>query len=358
MKVVFFNSCKNWGGGEKWHHEVAVALQKNEFNVILFSNKGSLLFKKAQQDHVPVLPVKVSARSFLNPFRLWRLVNQFRKLNPDAVILNLSADVKFAGIAAWLAGVKTIIYRRGSAIPIKNTFLNRFLFRKIITHVIANSVETANTIVVNNQNLFDFNKIKVIYNGIDIDAYGEIYSGDNSEPVIGNLARLSKQKGQDYLINLANGLKNKGYRFKLLIGGSGELEGELKEKVQKLNLETHVKFVGFVDNIPGFFNSIDLFVFPSIWEGFGFSIIEAKLMQKPVVAFNVSSNPEVIRDHVDGFLVPAFNEDELLSKVELLISDAEKRKNMGQNGRNDVVSRFSKDKMIATVKAYLYEIVG
>jgi len=362
MKIAFYNSCKKWGGGEKWHHEVAVSLFSEGFDVMVFANKSSLLYSKVVSDHTPIAPVKVSSLSFLNLPKLFKQALFFRKLNIDVIVLNLSADVKFAGIAARLAGVKNIIYRRGSAIPIKNSFFNRFLFKRIITNVLANSNETAQTILVNNNNLFSKDKIKVIYNGIDInafcgDSFSPVYSENNNELVLGNLARLSKQKGQKYLINLANALRKKGLNFKLLIGGSGELETELKMMVKQLKLESHVKFVGFVEQAQDFLSSIDIFVFPSVWEGFGFSIIEAKYMEKPVVAFRISSNPEVICDNVDGFLVEPFDEDDFLKKVECLLLDEELRLKMGKAGKLDVENRFTKNAMINSFKHYLEEII-
>ena len=94
-----------------------------------------------------------------------------RKENIGTIIINLSSDLKVAGIAAKLAGVRNIIYRRGSAIAIRDTWLNRFLYREVVTEIIANSEETARTILQNNQKLVPEEKIKVIYNGIDLEVY-------------------------------------------------------------------------------------------------------------------------------------------------------------------------------------------
>ncbi len=80
--------------------------------------------------------------------------------------MNLSADMKVAGMAAKLAGVKRIIYRHGSAIPTRNSLINRFLFRKVFDKVLANSFETKRTILANNASLIDPSKIRVIYNAL------------------------------------------------------------------------------------------------------------------------------------------------------------------------------------------------
>ena len=70
-----------------------------------------------------------------------KIYTLLKKYAIHSIILNLPSDLKVGGIAAKLAGVKQIIYRRGTALAVRNTFLNRFLFRYIISRIIANSVE-------------------------------------------------------------------------------------------------------------------------------------------------------------------------------------------------------------------------
>lgn len=358
MKVVFFNSCKKWGGGEKWHSEMALGLKEKGHQVLAFATKNSPLYEQLTRSAIETIPITISNISLLNPLKYIKLSLQLKKLNPDAILLNMSIDIKIAGVAAKHAGIKNIIYRRGSAIPIRNTCLNRLLFKKNITHIIANSQETAKTILQHNTNLFPKSKIKIIYNGIDTQAYlnqdsKPIYAKQQNEIVLGNLARLSHQKGQEYLVNLAYKLKSEKISFKLLIGGSGESESKLKKLVHQKNLDDCIIFMGFIENPKDFLSSIDIFIFPSIWEGFGYSIIEAKLLKKPVVAFNTSSNPEVICDSIDGFLVDAFNEDLLFSKTLELINNSTLRVNMGEAGYADVVKRFKKSKALTELSSFL-----
>ena len=71
------------------------------------------------------------------------------------------------GQAAKLARIPRIVYRRGSAKPIKNSILNRFLFKDIITHLLANSDKTKQTILAKNKDFSPEQSIKVVYNGIN-----------------------------------------------------------------------------------------------------------------------------------------------------------------------------------------------
>jgi glycosyltransferase involved in cell wall biosynthesis len=267
----------------------------------------------------------------------------------NTIILNLSADLKVAGIAARLAGVQHIIYRRGSAIPIRNTILNRYLFCSIVDEVIANSEETRRTILSKNPKLINSNKIRIIYNGINLEKFDSTpvkyhYQREGDEWIIGNAGRLVKQKGQKYLLDIAEELKNRGYNFKIIIAGEGKMENELKNFVKKRKMENYIKFVGFVDDMKGFMESVDIFILTSIWEGFGYVIVEAMAARTPVVAFDISSNPEIIEDGVTGYLIDPFDTNEMTSKISLLIDNHDLFRLMAKAGRMRVEELFSIDK--------------
>lgn len=353
MTIVFFNSCKKWGGGEKWHFENLAELKNKNIKTVAFANKKSLLHKKFLSLNTKVYPINISTLSLLNPIKLILLYRIFKSLNASTILLNLPADVKVAGPIAKLAGIKNIVYRRGSAIPIKNSISNRFLFKHIVTNILTNSNKTASTILEKNPKLFAKSKIEIIYNGISTNdfinlKYKPIYTKNDDCIILGNLARLSHQKGQADLIKLALDLRAQKINFKILIGGDGELESKLKNEAIIKGVEHEVIFLGFIENAKDFLSSIDIFVFPSRWEGFGFSLVEAKLMKKPIVAYNASSNPEIIQDTIDGYLAKPFDKNDLFEKVQFLINHPQKRKEMGEQGYKDAIQRF--DKSISTNK--------
>lgn len=324
---------------------MAMGLCKQNIKVYAFANPNSLLFKKLNSNNIETFPISISTFSLLNPIKLLKLYFSFKKINAQAIILNLPVDIKVAGSISKLARINNIIYRRGSAIPIKNKLSNRFLFKHIVTNILTNSHETANTVLKNNATLFPKSKIKVIYNGINTlqfvnKAYNPIEQKNNQQIVIGNLARLSYQKGQEDFIPLAKNLIEKNINFKIIIGGIGELESKLKKLIQTNGLSDYIELKGFIDNPKDFLSCIDIFAFPSRWEGFGFSLIEAKLMKKPIVAYETSSNPEIVRNNIDGYLAEPFNISDFNHKILQLINNPKQRQEMGENGFNDTLIRF------------------
>lgn len=357
IDICFFNSTAFWGGGEKWHYDCAEYLHRTGYNVIIACNKNSVLHQKATENGIPVLSVKISNLSFLNPLKKNKIKKALSELNPKTVIINFPADLKVAAPAAKKAGIKNIIYRRGSAIPIKNRYLNRKIFKKYLTGVIANSEETKKSINKNHE-FIDNKKIKVIYNGIDLREFDKkesapVYNNQNSnEIIIGNAGRFVPQKGQIMLIDIFAKIHETVPEVRLLIAGSGKLEDKLKNYVNQKGLKDKVIFTGFTGNIKDFMMSIDLFFLTSLWEGFGYVIVEAMACEKPVMAFDISSNPEIIENNHTGILIKPFEIDKFANRAVTLINNPKELKKMGQAGRERVEKLFRFEKSIEKLIAF------
>ena len=358
-RICFFNSARTWGGGEKWHLDVSTRLHEKGYKTLMITNKKSELHERVQQTDQRHFKVRISNLSFLSIYKIMKLARIFRQERVKTVILNLSADLKAAGIAARLAGVENIIYRRGSAIPISNSALNRFLFKKIVTSVMANSEETKRTITAKNPNMFDPSSIHVIYNGINFKKFLSKkatpfqFRDNDGQVIIGNAGRLVKQKGQKYLLRLAANLLKKNVDFKIVIAGDGPLKNDLMHEARMLGVDKHVHFAGFIEDIKSFMFSIDIFCLTSLWEGFGYVIAEALVCEKPVVAFNTSSNPEIISNHETGFLVDFENMNEFTDRVCWLIENKGLSKEFGARGKKVVQERFRIEETLQHVEDFL-----
>ncbi|PWD99425.1 glycosyltransferase [Marinilabilia rubra] len=356
-KICFLNSVKSWGGGEKWHFDMAKKLNENGYDVIFFCHKKSVLEKKLEETQIPKHSISIGNLSFLNIFKLLFLASLFKKEKIDCLIMNGSSDIKTAGLAAKITNVKRIIYRRGSAIPIRNTFFNRFLFKKVITDVIANSEATKRTINQNNPNMFAPGKIEVIYNGIEINklpSMHEKHRSDEKEIIIGNAARLAPQKGHDLLIEIAKELKTKTSNFKILLAGDGPLRENIERLIEENNLKQNIILLGFQKNIFDFMDSIDIFILTSRWEGFGFVLAEAMLRKKPIVAWNLSSNPELVKPGKNGYLAKPFDIKEFADYVQTLIDTPEERKMFGETGYKFTLENFDMNNSLNKLCHFLH----
>jgi glycosyltransferase involved in cell wall biosynthesis len=229
-----------------------------------------------------------------------------------------------------------------------------------LTHIIANSLETKKTILQNNPRLFPPEKIKVIYNGIDPDSFSGQRGDRPFDPppgkiILGNAGRLVHQKGHDMLLDLANIMAAKGMSFHLYVAGDGPLMDHLLKRRNDLGLEKHVSFLGHVENIHAFMSSLDIFLLTSRWEGFGYVLLEAMACSRPVVCFNVSSNPELIMDGVNGFLVEYDDLSSFAERIAQLAGDPELRLSMGNSGHEILRTRFTHDRSIGELEKFMAE---
>lgn len=357
MKTVcFFNSTKAWGGGEKWHFDIAVRLsQRQGYRVIVFTNKQSELYDRLKKTDLKVFPVSIANLSFLNPLKVNAIAKILREEKVDTIIMNLSSDMKVAGLAAKKAGVKQIVYRRGLAAPIKDKPLNRYLFNQVITDVICNSKDTYKAVYQYDDNFIDPEKVRIIYNGIDLEEYDSrqsktVYEREGDEIVIGNAGRLVEQKGQKHLIEIAKHLKQKNLNFKIVIAGKGELREELENMAKEAGVEDCIHFAGFVEDIKGFMQGLDIFVLTSYWEGFGYVLVEAMACAKPVVAFDMTSNPEVVADNDTGYLTEPKQAEPMAECIYQLVDNIDLRQKMGSQGRQRVEEFFDINRTIREVE--------
>ena len=345
-KICFLNSAKTWGGGEKWHLEVSTYMHNKGYGVLVVTNKESALYDKLQNTNINSVGIKINNFSFLNLFKINALKKILKKHKTDIIVINLSMDLKLGGLAAKKAGVQKIIYGRGSAIPIKNNFLNRFYFKKIVTDVLANSKATKRTVLEKNKKLFPKEKIKVIYNALDCKELSKrktklVYKKvKEHQIVLTSLGRLEYEKNYSFLIYLSKELKNRNIEHKILVGGEGSLKEKLIALSKKLDVNKEIDFLGFINNPKDILLSGDIFVHPSLREGFGYVLAEALLCKKPVIAFNTTSIPEIILHNKSGYVLELNNIKKVADKIELLASNKKLRDDLGEYGHNFVAKSF------------------
>jgi len=346
-KICFFNSYPGWGGGVTFYKTHTAGMKEMGYDVIAISSPDSPLSKFYDEQGIKQWNLKISRRSFANPITIARLVSILKQESIDAIIMTTSEDLKLGAIAAKLAGIPKVIYRRGLAVPIKNKITNRYILKNIVTHIIANSEETKRTVLQNLSKVLAPESVHVIYNGLESaklsklkPAIWEKKGAKENHVVIGNAGRMTVQKGQLQLIPLAKALKAKGHSFTIILAGDGYLRQQIQSEIQANDLSDEIILLGYVEEIERFMSSIDIFVLTSHWEGFGYVLVEAMLQKKPVVGFEVSNIPEIIQDNKNGLLVAHRDIEAMADRIEELMMNPEKRKKFGENGYNFAIENF------------------
>lgn len=152
-------------------------------------------------------------------------------------------------------------------------------------------------------------------------------------PFILSVGRLEARKNFVPLIKAIHHLKNEGLNFSLvLIGGMGWKHEEVIESMKDLGLEENVIFPGYVseEDLVKFYNAADLFVYPSLYEGFGLPPLEAMACGTPVITSNTSSLPEVVGEA--GIMVDPHDDQELTKAMHKVLTNENLSKKLGQKG--------------------------
>jgi glycosyltransferase involved in cell wall biosynthesis len=176
-------------------------------------------------------------------------------------------------------------------------------------------------------------------------------------PVIGTLARLSRQKGLDVLLDAMALLVRERPDARLSIAGGGPLEVELRMHARRLGLDGHVRFEGWVPDGRALLADWDVFVLPSRWEGMPLALLEARAAGLPSVATDVGGAREIIRDGEDGWVVPTEDPASLAAALLDLADDPARRAEWGARARRRAAGEHGLDEMVRRTELHYLEQV-
>lgn len=247
-------------------------------------------------------------------------------------------------VGVWVKKIRKIpliVTLRGADV---NVSLTNSVFRCILRYVVRNSDYVTSN---NRQLLLDIKKlginndIRPIYNGVDVSVfkprnkkYARKKLGLNAnDNVIIYVGWFIERKGVSYLLEAMPSIIKNVKNAKLLLVGEGMLENELRSIVKGLNMQNNVVFAGAKgpDEISSYLNAADVLVLPSLSEGLPNVVLEAMASSLPVVATKVSGTPEVVKDGMTGYLVPAKDSKSLADKTAKLLNDSKLTAKMGKN---------------------------
>lgn len=145
-----------------------------------------------------------------------------------------------------------------------------------------------------------------------------------------------------------------------IVGGKGGAYPTLKKLARDLKIENNVVFEGLVplSRLKDLYNQCDIFVLPSLHEGFPTVCAEAQACEKPVVSTNVASMPEVIENMKSGILVSPRDPEELADAIIKLLENKEIRAKMGKFGREVIANNFSRDVRKAKLSRMLESVAA
>ncbi len=213
-------------------------------------------------------------------------------------------------------------------------------------------------------------RIRHLGNGIDLDRFNPSRVSEAEirhkrlelgvaadEVVVGYVGRLAaRRKGIADLMTAGQLLIARHPKTRFLIVGAadpGKSDAVEPSYAARYGLAQHCLFPGYLPNeiLPAFYGLMDVFVLPSLYEGFPRAIMEASAMGVPVVATDVKGNREAVQDGITGFLVPYGHPQQLAAAIDRILGDPDLARQLGEAGRRLAVERFDERSVFATVRA-------
>ncbi len=168
---------------------------------------------------------------------------------------------------------------------------------------------------------------------------------ENRILAMGNLLDI---KGFDMLIEVASMVIPQFPDWKFYVYGEGEKRSELEALIRQAHLENHVFLPGFCENPAAEFEKASIFLLTSRSEGLPMVLLEAKSFHLPCVSFDIANGPaEVILDHINGFLIPAFDLTCMAQRLSELMKDENLRSSFSRHAW-DNIHKFDQDTIIQT----------
>ncbi|MFH1388411.1 MAG: glycosyltransferase [Patescibacteria group bacterium] len=365
--VIALNSGEQLGGVERQVGDIVKGLAK-DFNFTVVCKGGSMVkeYQASGANFVELYP-----RLDFDPLYVFKLLKLVKPLNPIALHAHELKAGFNAMLAGFLAGTPARIYHVHTPITywqlpkwkkpilfklnlVANKIAGNFLATKVIALTKSIKIERVEKEGINPS------KIEIVPNGIGIKVYPKSPTAlrihwkiPREAFVIGNIGRLTVEKGHEVLIRAFSKILQKNNNAYLVLAGDGNLRESLEGLCRKLNISSKVRFLGSFKNDQKYqiLTSFDLFVSPSLAEGFGISIIEAMNAEVPVLASNLPVFKDVGKDTINYF--ERGDSDDLAQKILNFKYNEKKIKEA-----YDLVAKiYSMEKFLDSYKK-LYSVLG
>lgn len=382
QKLLAYTENHAVGGGNKYMIDVLNGLHLLGCGPIeLISNEGGIQPQEFERIEFPCpqdeltltspfagLSLPVPVRRFMTLLKLpvfivansVRLMRVLKARSPDSLLLfnggfpGAWSVLLFSVVAAW-QGVNSYLF------VVSTPSLGRGRIIKMFWRLIAAAVDrSVFRIVVNAQVVkremvddlgFTEAKIVVVPNGLrPLPLSGHLRQEPNTL-VVGSIFRLDYSKGALYLLDAYIELLKRFDDVRFVIAGTGPALGEMRRKVEELDLADRIDMVGFYEgDVADVLKGIDVYVFPSLHEGLPYSVMEAMRSRIAIVATKVGGIPEMIDNGVNGILVEPASVEQLVSAISFFLENQKEREKMADSAYESFLANYSLDRFASRLK--------
>lgn len=360
MKIIYGITKSNFGGAQRYVFDLAAEAKKAGHDVAVICGGEGVLVDKLKTEGIRVIPLPNMQRdiSIADEFQSFYFIfKTLREEKPDVFHTNSSKMGGLGNMAALMAGVKRIIFTaHGWAFNEPRPWWQKAVIKIFVWLTIFLSDKTVCVSEKTKKDAESFpfiqSRLRIIHNGIENfetlerdSARKALGIHDSNTFVIGTLSELHPVKGLNVLLAAWERFlqKNDGL---LVMVGDGDIREALEDYADELGIREKIIFKGYLDNAKAYLNAFDVFCLPSRSEAMPYTLLEAGMAEKAVIASRVGGIPEVIENGVNGALVPPEDSETLFSTLLLLSEDEALRNRLGAALKQTVSDKFSLEKMV------------
>lgn len=276
------------GGIDRYLFNYCIRISNIHFDYVVVDNRKGMLEPLLEEKGSKIYRVPTISK---NPWKYYQAIKScMMRKNYDAVHVHLGHKSFIALMAAKRCGIKTrIVHAHIAFVPenrIKKTvrYFCTVLTKWFATDLCACGIDAAKWVW--GEKAYNENRVRVINNAIETRRFAfseekrrkkrkELQITDHVH-VIGHVGRISDQKNQLRLLSIFENLLKLDPTAILLMVGQGEMQKEVENEITRLNLQSNVKILGIRNDVSELLNAMDIFVFPSKYEGLPFTLIETQ----------------------------------------------------------------------------------
>jgi glycosyltransferase involved in cell wall biosynthesis len=284
------------------------------------------------------------------------IIGTIRKIDPDLVHAQTLVTGVPAMISKKILKIPYVVWGQGSDVYFRKGFI-KFTSKTVIKNANTAIALTENMKGVM-QEIYD-REITVLTNGIDLEDYNDVTIFPDRKTGTKNIlyvGRFNPVKGVQYLITSMKKIHDEMPDARLILVGDGKERERLAALSIQLGIQKYVQFIGLVphEKIKTYMQQADVFVLPSLSEGFPNVILEAMACGLPIVASRVGGIPDIITNSTHGYLVEVKDTNDIANKILLLLSDEPLRKKISDNNRH-FVKKYTWENVISELEK-IYEL--
>ncbi|WP_242216866.1 glycosyltransferase family 4 protein [Bacillus cereus group sp. BfR-BA-01380] len=336
MRIMHLNSELFLGGGlERIIVDLMIKNNKTPSYLCVINDRWSKEYiEMLNKDSLLLCNRREGTRNpIINLRTIYKTCRFMTKNNVDIIHCHDTFSLKFAYLLKKMMKVKVVFTVHDTKIYNEN--LNKYPVDKYIA--ISKAVYKTVSKYVPEE------KIKLIYNGVNLEKFGSSIELSNKNKDVLNIACVARivpeKKGQDILIKSLNILRNQyGYTdFNCFFAGAATDQkqiDQLNDLILQYHLEKNVKFLGNIENIERVYADTDIFVLPSRYEGFGLVVVEALAAGCTVIVSKLEGPLEIVKENEEyGLCFKKEDYKELAEKLYRLVSDEDYRKQYEKNNK-------------------------